>query len=91
MRLTDRGRLCPGFVADLLLVDGDPTQDIDRAADRRHHRGVFKDGVRVAGSGASALRRHRPRCGALFQGCPEIVGTRPATANRKDRAQSLYQ
>lgn len=55
LRLADRGRLRTGFVADLLLVDGDPTQDIDHAADRRHHRAVFKDGQRVPGSGAPAL------------------------------------
>lgn len=48
LRLPTRGRLQPGFVADLLLVDGDPTLDIERAADRRHHRAVFKDGVAIA-------------------------------------------
>lgn len=55
LRLADRGRLRRGHVADLLLVDGNPLQDIARAAERRHHRAVYKDGVRVPGSGAAGL------------------------------------
>ena len=55
LRLPDRGRLQPGCVADLLLVDGDPTQDIDRAAERLHHRGVFKGGQRVPGGGPTTM------------------------------------
>ncbi len=47
LRLPTRGRLKDGFVADLLLVDGDPTRDISRAAERSNHRGVFKGGVCV--------------------------------------------
>lgn len=31
--LTDRGRIAPGLRADLLLVDGDPTTDIDAVRD----------------------------------------------------------
>ncbi len=45
--LADRGRIRAGFVADLLIVDGDPLQDIDRVVDRAHHRAVIKDGVPV--------------------------------------------
>ncbi len=45
--LADRGRLCEGYAADLLLVDGDPVADIAAAADPRHHRGVWKDGYDV--------------------------------------------
>lgn len=41
-RLTDRGRIAPGLIADLVLVDGDPTQDI--LATRRIVE-VWKDGV----------------------------------------------
>jgi imidazolonepropionase-like amidohydrolase len=48
LQLTTRGRIKKGFVADLLLVDGDPTRDIERAADRAHHRGVFKSGMGVS-------------------------------------------
>lgn len=42
--LSDRGRIAPGLRADLLLVDGDPTEDI-RAS--RAVRGVWKRGGRV--------------------------------------------
>ena len=42
-RLTDRGYIRPGLRADLLLVDGDPTQDI-RAT--RRIVAVWKRGVR---------------------------------------------
>ena len=42
--LEDRGRIQPGLRADLLLVDGDPTQDI-RAT--RHIAGVWLEGVAV--------------------------------------------
>ena len=39
-RLPDRGRIAPGMRADLLLVDGDPTSDIDATLDiRRIWRG----------------------------------------------------
>jgi imidazolonepropionase-like amidohydrolase len=47
LRLPTRGRLKQGFMADLLLVEGDPTQDISRAGDRSHHRAVFKGGLAV--------------------------------------------
>lgn len=47
LRMGSRGRLQRGFMADLLCVDGDPTQDITRAGDRQFHRGVFKGGVPV--------------------------------------------
>ena len=49
MGIADQGCLAEGMKADLLLVDGDPTQDITRAADRTHHRAVYKAGVRVEG------------------------------------------
>jgi imidazolonepropionase-like amidohydrolase len=44
MRLPDQGRLEEGARADLLIVDGDPTQDIGRAADPAHHRQVVRHG-----------------------------------------------
>ena len=49
MGLDDRGRIVEGAVADLLLVDGDPSLDILAAADRGRHRRVVKDGVVVSG------------------------------------------
>jgi imidazolonepropionase-like amidohydrolase len=42
--LPDLGRVAPGARAALLLVDGDPTQDITRAAEQRHHRQVIHRG-----------------------------------------------
>ncbi|OZI16762.1 metal-dependent hydrolase family protein [Bordetella genomosp. 7] len=48
--LPDRGIVADGAVADLLLVRGDPTQDINQAADCQHHVAVFKQGVLVAGA-----------------------------------------
>ena len=45
--LEDRGRISEGAVADLLVVDGDPTRDIEAASDRCRHRRVAKAGVVV--------------------------------------------
>ncbi len=44
-RLERQGRLAEGHLADLLLVDGDPTQDIAMAAESANHRRVVKAGV----------------------------------------------
>lgn len=50
LELPDQGRLEPGAQADLLLVSGDPEQDIGRVADRSHHLMVFKRGQRYTGA-----------------------------------------
>ena len=47
MRLADRGRIASDMRADLLLVDGNPTQDIANVADRANHRLVMRDGATV--------------------------------------------
>jgi imidazolonepropionase-like amidohydrolase len=38
------GQVKPGFLADLLLVDGDPTADVRILQDRERLRGIMKDG-----------------------------------------------
>ncbi|MGP3965765.1 amidohydrolase family protein [Nonomuraea sp. 3N208] len=43
--LTDRGRIAPGLRADLVLIDGDPTADIDHTLDIL---GVWRGGQRIA-------------------------------------------
>jgi imidazolonepropionase-like amidohydrolase len=49
-QLGDRGRIRDGAIADFLLVDGNPVEDIAAVADRANHRAVIKDGVVYAGS-----------------------------------------
>lgn len=44
LRLPDRGRIAEGMVADLLLVEGDPLENIRQVAERRHHRFVMLAG-----------------------------------------------
>ena len=50
MGLINAGRILKGAQADLLLVKGDPTQDIACAAQRANHVAVLKGGVIAAGS-----------------------------------------
>ncbi len=55
-RLADRGRIKEGAAADLLIVNGNPADDIDVVADRANHRAVYKDGELVAGSPTAQAR-----------------------------------
>jgi imidazolonepropionase-like amidohydrolase len=50
-RLDRQGRLAEGCLADLLVVEGDPVEDIARVAEKRHHRLVVKRGQPVARAG----------------------------------------
>ena len=59
-RLEDRGRIAEGMAADLLLVSGNPLEDIACAADKANHRAVVKNGTVVAGS----LTANMPATGA---------------------------
>jgi imidazolonepropionase-like amidohydrolase len=50
MRLEKTGRVQEGAVADLLVVDGNPLEDIDAVADHTRHRMVIKRGMPVHAS-----------------------------------------
>ncbi len=52
------GQVKPGFLADLLLVDGDPLQDVRVLQDRTHFAMIMKGGVRyMPCEGAPHVRR----------------------------------
>ena len=51
MGFDDRGHVAEGAVADLLVVDGDPSMDIEAAANRGRHRHVVKKGIVVQRGG----------------------------------------
>jgi imidazolonepropionase-like amidohydrolase len=53
VRETQRGRIREGAFADLLVVDGNPLDDIAMVAQRENHRLVVKNGELVAGSSGS--------------------------------------
>jgi imidazolonepropionase-like amidohydrolase len=46
------GRLRPGFLADLLVIDGNPLDDVSILQDRSRIERVYKEGELVAGSAA---------------------------------------
>lgn len=50
MGMDGHGVVEQGGVADMLLVHGDPTEDITRAADKRFHVAVLRNGEVVAGA-----------------------------------------
>jgi imidazolonepropionase-like amidohydrolase len=58
MRENDLGQVRDGFLADLLLVDGDPVADIACLQDRNKLLAIMKDGVFHK---APALRGQRER------------------------------
>ncbi|MCP4182182.1 MAG: amidohydrolase family protein [Hyphomicrobiales bacterium] len=47
MQLTDRGTIAEGKAADILIVDGNPLEDIALVADKKNHRMVVKNGIRI--------------------------------------------
>ena len=46
--MTDRGRIGEGAYADLLIVDGNPLEDISMVSDPGNHRRVIKNGIPVS-------------------------------------------
>ena len=47
MGLADRGRIEEGFYADLLIVSGNPVEDISAVSNQENHRRVIKNGAPV--------------------------------------------
>jgi imidazolonepropionase-like amidohydrolase len=47
MGMEDRGQIREGDFADLLIVSGNPLEDISAVADRGNHRSVVKNGSLV--------------------------------------------
>ena len=47
MGLEDRGQIQEGFFADLLIVSGNPVEDISTVANRDNHLSLVKNGVQV--------------------------------------------
>lgn len=52
LRGHELGQIKPGYLADLLLVDGDPLHDIRILQDRQHFKAIMKDGVLFKGGDA---------------------------------------
>lgn len=63
-RLADHGRVKQGALADLLVVEGNPLEDIARVADRTHHRLVVKRGQAVPPAPGAAATRTAPALAA---------------------------
>ncbi len=47
MGLADRGQISEGYIADLLIVSGNPLEDISVVANQKNHRSVIKNGAPV--------------------------------------------
>jgi imidazolonepropionase-like amidohydrolase len=47
MGLADRGQISEGYIADLLIVSGNPVEDISVVANQKNHRSVIKNGAPV--------------------------------------------
>jgi imidazolonepropionase-like amidohydrolase len=47
MAMEDRGQIREGAFADMLIVSGNPLEDISAVADRGNHRSVVKNGSLV--------------------------------------------
>ena len=50
MGLDNQGSIAEGMLADMVIVDGDPTADIGIVADKANHRAIYKNGIQVGGA-----------------------------------------
>lgn len=73
-RIADRGRIRPGLRADLLLVEGDPTSDIDAT---RRIVGVWKSGVALDRTAHFAAVRAEREALARQRAAPAPAGSEP--------------
>jgi imidazolonepropionase-like amidohydrolase len=55
MGIPNLGLIAPGYLADIILVDGDPTRDVRCLQDRERITTVMKDGVYYKRPGIGAL------------------------------------
>ncbi len=62
---TDRGRIADGCWADLVLVRGNPAEDIRAVSDRANHRLVLKAGIDVHATLGPPLKPSAPRFPAM--------------------------
>lgn len=58
---TDRGRVAEGCWADLVLVQGNPAEDIRAVTDRANHRLVLKAGIDVHATLGPPTKPSAPR------------------------------
>jgi len=58
---TDRSRIADGCWADLLIVRGNPAEDIRAVSDRANHRMVLKAGIDVHATLGPVLPLSAPR------------------------------
>ena len=61
----DLGRIQPGYVADIVVLDSDPSADLQVLADREHILAVMRDGALFFDRLAEAAADRRPRGAAV--------------------------
>ena len=78
----DLGRIGPGAVADLLVLDADPLRDPSVLWGDPNRRAVFQGGIRVAEQGAGWCCNRSRRQSTAYSEEPELLGKRAVAAPR---------